>query len=447
MNRDLTLTTLPPIELLTDGAVTRSIRKTIVIGASVVALSFGVFGTWAAVAPLDSAVVAHGRLAVDSKRKTIQHLEGGIVRQILVKDGDAVTPGQVLLRLDDTKAQSTLDGVQATYYAALAQLARLQAERDGLEAITFPAELTAGQDARVDDILAAQRAQFDERKKSLTAQTSVLDQRIAELNAEIDGHHQQQEALHRQIDLSRKELTGLRELAAKGYYPKNHLLAMERDIARLDGELGSDMAAEARAQKTISETQMEALHVRQAFREQVAKDIDDAQNRANELREQWVAAGDTVHRLEVVAPVAGVVQNIRVATTGGVIGAGQELMDLVPTADKLVIEAEVQPNDIEAVEANQPAEVRFSALKGRNTPVLKATVTTVSADHITDQKTGKSFYETRVEVPADQLARLDGRHIQAGMPVEVMIKGGERTALDYMLRPLFDSISTSLRER
>jgi len=440
-SNSLVMNTMLPLTAPTD------IRRSVMVGASVIVLAFGGFGTWAALAPLDSAVVAKGQLTVESTRKTIQHLEGGIVKDILVKDGDAVVPGQVLLRLDDTKARATFDLIQGQYDAALAELCRLRAERDGADHIDFASELTGRQDFRAHDLMAAQQARFDERRKSLQAETTVYDQRIGGLNAEIDGYHRQEQAGQRQVALSERELRGLQELADKGYYPKNRLLAMERDIAKLEGDKGSNQANQARALNSITENRMQVLQIRQQFRETVAKDLETAQNHVADLTDQLTTARDQLARMEVVAPVAGAVQNIRVATHGGVVNPGAELMEIVPTDDRLVIEAQVSPGDIEAVEANQTAEVRFSALKGRNTPVVQANVMTVSADHISDPKTGNSYYAARVEVPKDQLARLDGRHIQPGMPVEVLIKGGERTALDYMIKPITDSFATAFKER
>lgn len=425
----------------------RGIRHTVWVGVSLITLTFGAFGGWAASAPLDSAVVARGQLTVESRRKTVQHLEGGIVKEILVHDGDVVTPGQVLLRLDDTKAAASLEMVQNQYDAALAQLSRLEAERDGKASVDFPPELTGRLDGRVRALLAAQTDQFTERHRSLETQVAVLAEREGQLNSEIDGYRIQEDARRRQIELSRHQLAGLRELAAKGWYPKNRLLDLQRDIARLEGEMGADAASEARTRKSISETEMQSLQLRQQFREQVAKDLDAAQNRANDLHDQLATAQDTVRRLDVVAPVGGKVQNLRLATDGGVITPASELMDIVPLDDRLVIEAQVNPADIEAVADEAHAEVRFSALRGRTTPVLRGTVTTVSADHLTDQRTGAPYYATRVEISDKELARLGGRHLSAGMPVEVMIKGGERTALDYMLKPLADSFSTAMRER
>jgi HlyD family type I secretion membrane fusion protein len=446
MNPHLPSLFLPPADPAAGRRPSTSLKGSVIAGVAVIIAAFGGFGTWAALAPLDSAVVARGELSVESNRKTVQHREGGIVREILVKNGDSVTAGQVLIRLADARAESGFDSLRGQYQAALAELVRLQAERDGLAGIAFPAQLLHG-DEQARAVMAAQNSRFDERRKRLSAQTSVLEQRIAELNEEIHGYQVQAEALTRQIDLSHKELNGLKELADMGYYPKNKLLAMERDIARLEGERGAQNAAEARARKTISETEMQLVEVRHTFREEVVKDLDQAQNKLNELREQVSAADDQVHRLEVVAPVAGTVQNLKVATIGGVIAAGADIMDIVPADDRLVIDARVQANDIEAVEADRPAEVRFSALRGRNSPVLEGKVLTVSADHLTDQRTGQPYYAARIEVPNEQLARLDGRHIQPGMPVEVLVKGGERTALDYMLRPVTDSFATSFKER
>ncbi len=447
MSNPMNTLAMPQATTMPELAVSSSLKGSILAGAAVIAVVFGGFGTWAALAPLDSAVIARGQLAVESKRKTIQHLEGGIVRDILVKEGDQVVAGQVLLRLDDAKARANLDMLQGQYDAALAQLARLKAERDGLPEIVYPAELVARATGPAGAVMAAQQTEFNERRNKLDAQDAVLRQRVAELNAEIDGDKVQEAALGRQIALMHRELSGLRELAGKGYYPKNKILAMERDVARLEGELGTASAAEARTRNTVAETRMQLVELRHSFREEVAKDLDGVQNRLGDVSQQLAAARDTVRRLEVVAPVAGTVQNIRVATKGGVVVPGMELMDVVPTNDRLVIDARVQAGDIEGVRQNQPAEVRFSALKGRNSPVLTGKVTVVSADRMVDPRTGQPYYAARVEVPTDQLARLNGRHIQAGMPVEVLVEGGERTLADYLLRPLTDSFADSFKER
>ncbi|HIJ63970.1 MAG TPA: HlyD family type I secretion periplasmic adaptor subunit [Rhodospirillaceae bacterium] len=438
MSHDLTIPALPSLD------IPASIKGSVTAGAVIVAVAFAGFGGWAAMAPLDSAVIAHGQLAVESSRKTIQHREGGIVKAILVHDGDRVTAGQILLRLDDAKAEATLEELTGQLDAAQADQGRLIAARDGLPDIVFPAAWT---DAGHQALQAAARNQLDESRQRQAAEIGGLLQRAAALRAEVAGNRLQQDSLRRQIALSSHELVGLKGLADKGWYPKNRVIGLERDIARLDGELATSAATQAKTERTIEEIAMQRQETGHRTREQQAKDLDQAQNRIAELRQQVTAAADAVNRLTVVSPVAGSVQNLKLATAGGVITAGMELMEVVPGDDRLVVEARVQANDIEGVEPAAEAELRFSALKGRNAPVLTGKVATVSADRLVDQRTGQPYYETRLEVPADQLARLGGRRIQAGMPVEVMIKSGERSALDYLLRPLMDSFAASFRER
>ena len=438
MTNDLASLALPPLHL------PDSCKGSVLAGAAIVAFAFAGLGGWAAVAPLNSAVVAHGQLSVESSRKSIQHREGGIVKAILVHDGDHVAAGQVLIRLADAKAESTLEDLRGQMDAALADLARLSAARDERSDIAFPAQWT---DAGHEALKAAARNQLDESRQRQAAEIAATDQRSAALQADITGSRQTQNSLTRQIALSRRELSGLKELADKGYYPKNRVIGLERDVAHLEGELGATLANQTRLERSIREIAMQRLETRHRLREQVAKDLDQSQNRIGELKQQMAAAADAVDRLTVVSPVSGSVQNLKLATAGGVITPGMELMEVVPGDDRLVVEARIQANDIESVEPAADAELRFLALKGRNAPVLTGKVLTVSADRMVDQRTGQPYYETRLEVPAEQLARLSGRRIQAGMPVEVLIKGGERSALDYLVRPLMDSFATALRER
>lgn len=438
MSYELAILAMPSVE------VSSSSRGSMIAGAAIVAIAFAGFGGWAALAPLDSAVIAHGQLSVESSRKTIQHREGGIVKAIPVHDGDLVEAGQILLSLDDAKTEATLQELRGQLDAALADQARLVAARDGRPEIVFPAGWDdAGHQTRV----AAARNQLEENRQGLEAELAGLRQRGAAIEAEAAGSRLQQASLTRQITLLRRELSGLQELADKGWYPKNRVISLERDLARLQGELGATTASQSKLERSIGEIAMQSQETRHRHREQQAKDLDQAQNRIAELKQQVAAATDAVERLTVLSPVSGTVQNLKLATTGGVITPGMELMEVVPGDDRLVVEARVQANDIEGVEPAADAQLRFLALKGRGAPVLDGKVLTVSADRLVDQRTGQPYYETRLEVAAGQLARLGGRRIQAGMPVEVLIKGGERSALDYLLRPLLDSFATALRER
>lgn len=420
--------------------------RPIAAGLTVIALAFGGLGTWAALAPIDSAVVAPGVLVVESNRKTVQHLEGGIVKEILVRDGDSVTAGQVLVRLDDTQAVANLAMVRDRLIADRATEARLVAERDGADRLSFPPDLANAADVRVHDILAGQLSQFEERRRSQDGQVAILEQRIAQLTTQADGFRRQQDSKLRQIELYNNELTGLYELHRKGYYPRTRILAMERDLARLEGEVGSVAADIARAEEGIGEARIQIMQLRQKFREDVVAQLRDIQTEINELTERVVAAEDVVRRLTVVAPVAGAVQGLKVFTAGGVIPPGADLMEIVPE-DRLVIETHVAPADVETVSYGLDAEVRFPALNKRTTPIIAGHVLTVSADRFTDQRTNLAYYTARVEVPPDQQALLSEHRLQPGMPAEVIVKTGERTLLEYLVKPLTDGFARTFKEQ
>lgn len=423
-------------------------RRPIRIGLVVIAVAFGGLGTWAATAPLNGAVIAQGVLAVESKRKVIQHLEGGIVEEILVKDGDEVAAGQVLLRLDDTRAAAGLAAIQARFDAAQALVARLSAERDGMAGIIFPQDLTLrALDPRIARLMTDERRQFNERRKSIEGQIGVLQQRIAQYEAELGGFELQAGAKDRQIVTLREEIGGLAQLTAKGFYPKNKLRALERDLAALEGDTGSFAASQSRVIESIGEAQLEILQLRQKFTEGAVSELTEATTRMTEISQELAAASDVSRRLVVTAPVAGIVQNVKIATEGGIIAAGAEIMEVVPSDDRLVIDGRIAPTDIESVAPGQAAEVRFTALNARTTPTLAAEVQIVSADALVDRDTNTPYYQVRVEVPPHEMASLSGHRLQAGMPVDVMIDAGHRTALDYMLRPLLDSFARSFREQ
>jgi HlyD family type I secretion membrane fusion protein len=420
----------------------------IIAGFTVIALAFGGLGSWAALAPLDSAVVAPGVLVVESKRKTIQHLEGGIVKRILVRDGDFVEQGAVLAELDQTRAEANLAMVQGQFDLAKAREARLIAERDDLDSISLPdqlAERTA--DPKVAELVAGQESEFSERRKSMTGQVSILEQRVAQLRTQADGHRRLAESKERQMELMTAELAGLRKLTAKGYYPRNRLLAQEREYAKLEGDRSQELANIAQAEQALGEAELEVLQLKQKLREDVVAELREVQAKLHETAEQLVSAKDVAQRLAITAPVSGFVQGLRIFTEGGVIPPGGELMEIVPNDDRLVIEAQLSPRDIEGVKAGQTAEVRFTALNSRTSPVIEGNVTTLSADRFTDKQTNQAYYLARVEVPKEQQQSLGEHRIQAGMPVELMIKTGERTMMGYLLKPLSDSMARGFNER
>jgi HlyD family type I secretion membrane fusion protein len=422
-------------------------RKPMRVGLTVIGVALGGFGIWAATAPLDSAVVTPGTVAVETKRKVVQHREGGIVSQIMVKEGEQVAAGTVLVRLQDATVQSQMDTLRTQLDGKLAELARLVAERDRLTAITFPDELTSrANDPKVADILSRERDRFAQRAKTLSGERGILEARIAQLESQHQGRAVLEQSKRDQLVLLQQEIEGLRRLAAKGYYPINKLRAQERELARMQGEMMSDGAGASQTDKEIGETRLHILQTDQKFRDDIATELTRVETEANDLGQKLVAARDAVSRLEVVAPVAGTVQNVKVAGAGTVVPPGGDLMELVPEGDRLIVEAHVNSRDIDRVHAGQDAMLRFSAFSSRTTPVIKGEVEVVSADASLDEHTRQPFYTARVEVPPEQAARLP-RALKAGMPVEVMLEGGSRTPLQYFTKPLMDSFARAFTER
>lgn len=419
------------------------------IGWIVVGLFFGVLGTWSAVAPLASAVVAPGTVVVESNRKAIQHLEGGIVSEILVRDGDPVRAGDVLLRLEQTQAKASSDMLMNQYYNHRAVEARLMAELEGYDRIDFPDDLRASalQQSSVQDILDGQKRQFDERRRSLDNQVSILESRIAQYHQEIVGLKVQKSSGDRQVSIYKDELVGLRELYEKGWYPRTRILSMEREIARLQGEIGAQVASMARAEKSIGEAELQIIQTRQRFKEDAVSQLRDIQQQLADLRERSTVAVNILERTELRASLDGIIQNVKVHTVAGVVRPGETLMEIVPENDRLVIDAEVSPVDIDSVHAGQDAEVRFSSFQSRSIPTITGTVLTVSADRLIDERMGIPYYTVRVQVSDDELVKLGDSRLQAGMPAEVLIQTGERTVLDYFIRPLRDSMSRAMVEK
>ncbi|HTH15590.1 MAG TPA: HlyD family type I secretion periplasmic adaptor subunit [Magnetospirillum sp.] len=416
-------------------------------GLAVVAVALGGFATWGVLAPLDSAVVTPGTVTVESKRKIVQHREGGIVASIQVKEGDQVAAGTVLARLQDATAQSQMETLGAQRDAKLAEQARLIAERDGQATIAFPTELLARKsDPKVADILAREQDRFTQRANTLNGQRSILESRITQLESQRQGRSDLEQSKRNQFQLLQKEVDGLRGVAAKGYFPMNKLRAEERELARLKGEMMSDGAGTTQTDKEIGETKLQILQEEQKVRDSVAADLTRIDTELNDVTQKLVAARDAVERLAVVAPVAGTVQNLKVAGTGAVVPPGGDLMELVPENDRLIVEAHVNSRDIDRVHVGQPANLRFSAFASRTTPVIRGDVEVVSADASVDEHTHQPYYTARVEVSPEEASRLPG-NLKAGMPVEVMLEGGNRTPLQYFAKPLMDSFARAFKER
>lgn len=418
-------------------------------GLAIVALFIGVFGIWSVFAPLESAAIGSGYLEAETNRKTIQHLEGGIVGEILVRDGDEVQPGQPLIRLDDTKPRTTLAALQGQYWDALAREARLIAERDGRDTIAWPAQLELQRDnPSVAQVMAGQERIFATRRELFQSKRQVIEQRMAQVKEEIVGYRAQEVAAAQRIALINEEISGLKALVDKGLERKPRLLQLQRDLADIEGRRGELVALIAKAQQTIAESEVQILNQQNDTQNEVATQLRDTQQKIHELTEQMQAAADVLSRIEVKAPQHGIVTDLKVHTRGGVIRAGEPLMDLVPAKDNLVVTVQVRPEDINVVREGLTAHVRLIPYKQRRTPEIDGKVIYVSADRLVDQRTNQPYYAAKVRLDEAQLERLAGEvELYPGMPAEAMIKTGETTVALYALAPIVDSFHRAFREK
>jgi HlyD family secretion protein len=406
------------------------------------------FGVWATYAPLESASVGPGTVESESSRKTVQHLEGGIIGQILVHDGDEVRTGQVLLRLDETKARTTLEALQGQLWDALAREARLVAERDGQSKVEFPERLTsqAASNPAIAQVIAGQQKIFETRRSLLQSKTDVIRQRIAQVREEIVGLKAQEAAAHKRVGFANEEMSGIKTLLEKGLERKPRKLQLDRDIAEMEGKRGEMQAAIARANQTIAESEVTILNQQNDTANEVANDLRDTQKKIHELSEQIQAARDVLARIDIKAPQDGVVTDMKVHTIGGVIQQGEALMDLVPKEDKLIVKVQVKPEDINVVRAGLDAHVRFTPYKQRRTPPIEGKVIYVSADKLVDKKTNASYYEAKIRMSEAELEK-EKVELVPGMPAEAMIKTGETTVALYALSPVLDGFHRAFREK
>ena len=391
--------------------------------------------------------------ASETSAEVVEFKTGGVVERIAVREGDEVTDQQLLIKLDPTEQRANFEAVREKLNSALARRARLVAEREGADSIDFPRELTElaeNGSAQARQVMATARSQFRERRQSLQGQISIQREKIAQLKDKIAGLRAQRSSNERQVEIMTNELSDLRELYEQGYYPRTRILQMERELAQLDGQIGSTSAQIAQAQNAISEARLQIEQIRQEFNEKVSQALSETQDEIGEVRQRLVVAAQKLERTAIRAPQQGVVQNMTAHTVGGVVQAGAEIMQVIPVQDRLIIEAEVVPNDIDIVSAGQEAEVRLSALSGPTTPTLVGNVTQVSADRIVQENEGgqsRSFYKARVEIPPEELQKLGKQKLQAGMPAETLINTGEQTVLQYLVRPITDAMSRGFIEQ
>ena len=426
----------------------RSIRSHLLGGLAVVALLAGGVGGLAATTELSGAVIAPGSLVVDSNVKKVQHPTGGVVGELRARDGDKVKAGDIVVRLDETITQANLAIVVKSLNELQSRLARLEAERDNVDAIVFPPELLArAGDPELARSMTGERNLFEFRKSARAGQKAQLRERIAQLKEEIQGLTGQVAAKKRETELIGQELEGVRDLWRKNLVQIQRVTALERDAARLEGERGQLIASTAQAKGKISEIELQILQIDQDLRSEVAKDLREVQGKIAELVERKVAAEDQLKRIDIRAPQNGMVHQSTVHTVGGVITPGEAIMLIVPEADALTVEAKLAPQDIDQVRVGQTAALRFSAFSQRTTPELDGVVSRVSADLTTDQRTGAAYYVVRITLSDSEIARLEGLRLVPGMPVEAFIRTGERTVLSYVMKPFTDQITRSFRSR
>ncbi len=434
----------PTLEAPSFGERRPNVGRLMAFGGMLIAVFIGGFALWAALAPLESAAIAAGVVGVSGERKTVQHLEGGIVAAIPVSEGDQVAAGDMVLLLDDTNPRTSLSLLEMQYHSALALEARLQAERDGLAAIRWPETLLAG--TAWEEVLATQERIFEARRGSLANETAIYKQRIGQLRRQAEGLEDHIESQDRQLALLAEEEEAARTLFEEGYERKPRLLAVQRRLAEVAGERARNAAEIARIDERIGETRLMMAQSGTERHTEVTTQLREVETRLSDVRERLIAARDVLARTRVVAPVSGTIMGLQVFTVGGVIAPGQELMDIVPEDDSLVVEARVAPTDIDSVAIGLPAQVRLTAFSLLTTPPLDGKVIRISADRFTDRESGASWYEARVALDPGQ-PELADLELLPGMPAEVMILTGASSPIEYLLKPILASFRRALREQ
>jgi HlyD family secretion protein len=426
------------------------VRKALLAGATVVALLVCGGGLWAATATLSGAVLASGTVVVDSNVKKIQHASGGTVGEIFVNDGDHVEQGALVLRLDETLVRASLQIVTKQLDEIAVRRMRLTAEQDGAAALTLPPTLQNRQEeAEIAALIGAERKLFESRYEARMGQKGQLRERIAQLRQEVDGLAAQQWAKGREIDLIGKELDGAETLWSQHLMPITKLTSLQRDAARIEGERARLKSQHAQTSGRIAETELQIIQLDQDMRAEVMKDLRETTAKAAELAERRIAAEDQLRHIDIRAPQSGLVHQLAVHTVGGVIAQGETLMLIIPEHDALVVEAKVAPQDIDHIRPGQPAYIRFTAFDQRTTPEFEGQVTRISADLTKDQQSGVSYYVARLTLNPAKPGQGDDKPLRLvpGMPAEIHIRTGERTALSYFLKPLRDQFARAFTER
>ena len=425
-----------------------SLRKYSVAGWIILAIFFGGFGAWAATAPLNGAVVAEAVVKVEGNRKSVQHLEGGIVKEVKVKEGDRVKAGDVMIVLDDVRARSDFDVFSQQRMVLRATEVRLTGELNRAPSLTPPPDIAAQlNDPEMKTVWTAQLQQFQSRRAAIEGQRLILRERINQFRAQIVGNEKEVAAYKQQIDSVRKELTDITPLVEKGLITQPRRLQLERTAFGLEGQIASATAEIARARQSIAEQTQQIAQLDYDRMAEVTKELRDTQAALLEVTPRVTNARSSLGRMDITSPYSGQIVGLNVFAKGAVIKPGENILDIVPDDDALTIEAKVAVEDISDVHPDTVAEVHLTAYKQRIVPMVHGTVIQVSADRLMDERTGVPYYTALVRLNRDELAELPGVRLYPGMPAQVMIPTVERTALDYILGPLTQSFNTAFRQR
>jgi HlyD family secretion protein len=427
--------------------VQASIRRHLRLGTLGMAVLVLGLGGWASTTRFAGAVIASGQVVVDSNVKKVQHPTGGVVGELKVREGDKVKAGDLLVRLDQTVTKANLAIVSTAVDEQTARMSRLEAERDGLDDITFGERLTGPAAApTAKALMAAERRLFTLRRTARDGQKAQYNERIQQLAQEIEGLEGQIKAKDSEVKLITSELDGVRSLYERKLVPLSRVTALERDSARIAGERSQLVSAVAQSKGRINETQLQIIQIDQDFRSDVARELRELQGSLEENLERKVAAEDQLRRTDLLAPQDGVVHQLSVHTVGGVVNPGEPVMLIVPTQDRLSVEARIAPTDIDKVHVGQRAYLRFAAFDQRTTPDRAGEVTRISPDLTTDPRTGLSYYSLQVELLPDEINKLKSLRLVPGMPIEAFIQTNSRTVMSYLMKPLTDQFTKAFRD-
>ncbi len=416
-------------------------------GWGIVIAGVGGFLLWASLAPLDKGVPLSGTVTVSTSRKAVQHPTGGIVDAILVKEGDRVKAGQGLVHMNGVQASANAEMRRVQYFTARAAEARLIAERDGTGAIEFPAELFKEKDdPRVASNIRTQEHLWNSRRVAIRSELGALDESIIGLQLQIHGWEEARDNKKMQLELLKEQLHGMRDLAKEGYVARNRLLELEQTYAQISSAISEDIGNIGRGQRQIAEFKLRRVQRQQEYQKEVRTQLSDVQREAEALANQLKGLDYDLSNVVVKAPVDGTVVGLSIFTVGGVIGPGVRMMDIVPSEDALDIEGQLPVHLIDKVHPNLPVELMFTAFNQNLTPRVPGVVTQVSADRLVDEKTGFPHYKIKVKIAPEGAEMISSLHIRPGMPVDLFVKTGERTMMNYILKPILDHLKMSMTE-